>query len=241
MNVKLTLSFDGTYFYGWQVQPNKRTVAGELIKALKNFVDGDFKVIGCGRTDAGVHALNYVANVRISGRLRVEVGELKYKLNKLLPDDIYVKRVETVNEDFHARFSAKSKVYRYVFLKGYNPLLRNRVYFIDYDLSVEKIEKSLKVFIGKHNFGGFSSDERDNRVCTIYGISLSRVENLFYFEVEGDRFLRKMVRFMAGAVLMLAEGKITEGDITMSLHTGKKIKNLTPLPPYALYLLWVKY
>ncbi|MEO0150225.1 MAG: pseudouridine synthase, partial [candidate division WOR-3 bacterium] len=119
MNVKLILSFDGTNFYGWQVQPNKRTVAGELIKALKNFVDGDFKVIGCGRTDAGVHALNYVVNVKITGRLRVRVEELKYKLNKLLPDDIYVKSVETVNEGFHARFSAKSKVYRYVFLRGY--------------------------------------------------------------------------------------------------------------------------
>ncbi|MEO0201982.1 MAG: tRNA pseudouridine(38-40) synthase TruA, partial [candidate division WOR-3 bacterium] len=155
--------------------------------------------------------------------------------------DIYVKSVETVNEGFHARFSAKSKVYRYVFLRGYDPLLRNRVYSIDCDLSVEEIGKSLKVFIGKHNFEGFSSDERDNKVCTIYDISLSRVENFFYFEVEGDRFLRKMVRFMAGAVLMLAEGKITEGDIKMSLNTGKKIKDLTPLPPYALYLLWVKY
>lgn len=241
MNVKLILSFDGTDFYGWQVQPDKRTVAGELIRVLKNFIDGDFKVIGCGRTDAGVHALNYVANIRIFGRLRIKLEEFTYKLNQLLPSDIYVKKAEIVEKDFHARYSARSKIYRYVFLKGYDPFMRNRAYFIDCDLPVEEIEKVLKVFIGKHNFGGFSADERENKICTIYDISLSRIDKFFYLEVEGDRFLRKMMRFLAGVVLMLSYGKITEREIKESLQTGEKIKNLSPLPPYALYLLYVRY
>ncbi len=241
MNLKIVLSFDGTEFYGWQYQPNKRTVSGELIKVIKNLVEGEFKLIGCGRTDAGVHAINYVASLRIHGRLRVNLRDLRYKLNRMLPDDIYIKHVDEVDERFNARFSATSKIYRYVFFKGYDPLIRYRAFFINQDFDLERINESLKVFLGKHDFYGFSSEERENRICEIYDISLSKVGRFYHFEIEANRFIRKMVRFIASSIVKLQMGHLSVEDIKIALRKPSKIKNLDPLPPYGLYLLDVKY
>jgi pseudouridylate synthase I len=240
MNLKLLLSFDGTDFYGWQYQPNKRTVAGEMINVLKNFIDGEFKLIGCGRTDAGVHAINFVANLKFDKKLRVPVERLKEKMNSLLPKDVFVKDVSVVSEDFHARYHAKSKIYRYIFSTEYDPLMRLRAFYIDKDMDVEGLNKFLRIFLGRHNFGGLSADERENKICTIFSIHISKVGKFYYLEVEGDRFLRKMVRFLAGATLKYSEGKIKESEVLRSLETGEKIK-IEPLPSFGLYLLDVKY
>jgi tRNA pseudouridine38-40 synthase len=240
MNLKLLLSFDGTNFYGWQYQPNKRTVSGEIINVLKNFVDGGFKLIGCGRTDAGVHAINFVANLKFDGRLRVPMEKLREKMNALLPGDVFLKDISVVDEDFHARYSAKSKIYRYIFTIEYDPLMRFRAFYIKGDLDVDLINGFLKVFLGRHNFGGLSADERENKFCTIFSIHISEVGRFYYLDVEGDRFLRKMVRFLAGAVLKFHEGKISKDEILNSLKSGQKVK-VEPLPPYGLYLLDVKY
>ena len=241
MNIKLVLSFDGSNFSGWQLQPDKRTVSGEIIRAFKNIVSGDFKLVGCGRTDAGVHAINYVANVFVYGNLRVDFNKLRRTLNSMLPDDIFIKSANIVNDNFNARYSAKSKIYRYVFSTERNPLLRNRVFFIDDDINTVKVSDELKVFWGCHDFSGFSADERKNKICEIYSAHVCKVDSMFYFEVEGNRFLRKMLRFLACSVIMLNRGIISSGDILESLKTGKKLRNIEPLPAYALYLVDVKY
>ncbi len=240
MNLKLIMSFDGTNFHGWQIQPNKRTVAGEIISVLKNFIDGNFRLIGCGRTDAGVHAINFVANLKFEGRLRVELVELRKRMNALLPKDVFIKDISTVEEDFHARYSAKSKTYRYIFTSEYDPLMRLRAFYMGRDMDIDIINNFLRIFLGRHNFGGLSADERENKTCTIFSIHVSKVGKLYYLDVEGDRFLRKMVRFLAGVVLGYSEGKIKESDILSSLENGQRV-NVEPLPPYGLYLLEVKY
>ncbi|NPB04229.1 MAG: tRNA pseudouridine(38-40) synthase TruA [Thermotogae bacterium] len=241
MNFKMVLSYDGTDFYGWQYQPDRRTVSGELIRVLNRLIDGSYRLVGVGRTDAGVHALNYVANVRVEGRLRVSEDDLAYKLNRMLPSDIYVKSIEKVSEDFHARYSAISKTYRYLFGRGYDPLNRHRVWYVPVQLHPPNLNRVFKVLVGKHDFARFSADERDNTVCEVMDITFGYTGKFTFMDVRADRFLRKMVRFFAGLAVSVAGGLASENDILSALKGGRRIKNLTPAPPWGLYLFKVDY
>ena len=241
MNLKLLLTYDGTDFHGWQYQPNRRTVSGVLMSVFDRLIDGEYKLIGVGRTDSGVHALGYVANLLIYGRLRVKVEDLKYKLNRMLPEDVYVRDVSPVPEGFHARYSAISKTYRYLFGGGYDPLMRRRVWFVRRPPSPSKVAPKMKVLLGRHDFHPFAADERENGVCTLYDIRFGCKGGYVFMDVRGDRFLRKMVRFLASLAVMLEEGRVTVEEVEESLRTGRRIKALTPAPPWGLYLLRVEY
>ncbi len=241
MNLKLVLSYDGTDFYGWQYQPDRRTVSGEVMKVLDRLIEGGYSIVGVGRTDAGVHALNYVANVRIEGRLRVPLSDLHYKLNRMLPEDVRVKSVEEVPEDFHARYSAKFKVYRYLFSDTHDPLMRRRVWTVRPTPDPARMNGEMRVLLGRHDFHPFAADERENGVCTLKDITFGYVRGYVFMDVKGDRFLRKMVRFLAATSVMLTRGEITVEDVEESLRTGRRLKNLTPAPPWGLYLLYVGY
>jgi len=241
MNLKLVLSYDGTDFHGWQYQPNRRTVSGEIMGVLNHLIDGKYKLIGAGRTDAGVHAINYVANVRIYGRLRVPVSELKYKLNRMLPEDVYVKSVGPVSDEFHARYSAISKTYRYLFSGEYDPLMRRRVWHVRTLPDTAVLNRKMKVLLGTHDFKPFSADERENGVCTLHDITFGYTGRYAFMDLKGDRFLRKMVRFLASLSVMLTEGKVSIEDVVNSLRTGNRIGRLTPAPPWGLYLMEVEY
>lgn len=241
MNLKLVLSYDGTDFYGWQYQPDRRTVSGELMGVLSRLIEGEYDLIGVGRTDAGVHALNYVANVRIRGRLRVPVSTLRYKLNRMLPEDVYVKSVEEVPGDFHARYSAKFKVYRYLFSETYDPLMRRRVWTVKPAPDPVRMNGDMRVLLGRHDFHPFAADERENGVCTLMDITFGYVGGYVFMDVKGDRFLRKMVRFLATTSVMLTREDVKVEDVVEALRTGRRIRNLTPAPPWGLYLLDVGY
>ncbi len=241
MNLKLVLSYDGTDFHGWQYQPDRRTVSGELMKVLNRLIEGEYSLVGVGRTDAGVHALNYVANVRIRGKLRVPVSDLLYKLNRMLPEDVRVKSVEEVPEDFHARYSAKYKVYRYLFSGEDDPLMRRRVWTVKPVPDPVSMNGEMRVFRGRHDFHPFAADERENGVCTLYDITFGYVRGYVFMDVKGDRFLRKMVRFLATTSVMLTRRELTVEDIKESLRTGRRLRKLTPAPPWGLYLLEVGY
>lgn len=241
MNLKLVIAFDGTDFYGWQYQPDRRSVSGEIMGVFSRLVDGDFKLIGCGRTDAGVHAVNYVANVKVFGRLRVPVGSLSHKLNRMLPEEVFVKSVEPVSESFHARFSARYKVYRYLFSSDYDPLLRRRVWFVKSPPSPQILNRQMEFLIGEHDFKVLSADERENGVCRLYDITFGRWERGVFMDVKGNRFLRKMVRFMASLSVLLSEGRISPEEARASFLKGERIKGLSPAPPWGLYLLEVGY
>ncbi|NPA80673.1 MAG: tRNA pseudouridine(38-40) synthase TruA [Thermotogae bacterium] len=241
MNLKLTLSYDGTDFYGWQVQPGRRTVAGELHRVLDRLVEGEYRLVGVGRTDAGVHAIGYVANLKVSGRLRVPSRSLMHRLNRMLPDDIYVRSVERVPEDFHARYSAKYKIYRYLFGREYDPLMRRRVWFLPHRLNVLHLNEAMRLLLGTHDFTYLAADERENGVCTLYDITFGHTGGWVFMDVKGNRFLRKMVRFMASLSVMLSEGRVAEEDVVAILRGEGRPRGLTPAPPWGLYLLEVGY
>ena len=212
MRYLVTMSYDGTLFSGYQKQPRERTVQGELEKALKE-INGGKKVTAhaSGRTDAKVHAM--AQKVHFDLDTKITVDKLEKALNSLLPEDIYVKKAEEVNDDFHARFSAIGKEYIYILNMGeYNPLERNYVYQHNKKLDVVEMERAMKYLEGTHNFKSFTKadEEKEDYVRTISQTNLIRDTkdvNKITLVFVGTGFLRYMVRNIVGTLIEVGEGK----------------------------------
>ena len=212
MRYLITIAYDGTLFSGYQKQPRERTVQGELEKALKE-INGGKKVTAhaSGRTDAKVHAL--AQKVHFDFDTKITVDKLEKALNSLLPEDIYVKKAEEVNDDFHARFSAIGKEYIYILNMGeYNPLERNYVYQHNKKLDVVEMERAMKYLEGTHNFKSFTKadEEKEDYVRTISQTNLIRDTkdvNKITLVFVGTGFLRYMVRNIVGTLIEVGEGK----------------------------------
>ena len=156
-NIKLTIEYDGTDYFGWQIQKGKPTIEGEITKALRRILREKVKVVGAARTDSGVHAFSQVANFKTRNE-KLTTDNLNKALNSLLPSDIVIKEVKKVSHSFHARYSAKSKIYRYQILNQPFPSLLERRFswHIPEPLNWRKIGKASRYFIGKHDFSPFS-------------------------------------------------------------------------------------
>ena len=212
MRYLITIAYDGTLFSGYQQQPRERTVQGELEKALKE-INGGKKVTAhaSGRTDAKVHAI--AQKVHFDLDTKITVDKLEKALNSLLPEDIYVKKAEEVNDDFHARFSAIGKEYIYILNMGeYNPLERNYVYQHNKKLDVVEMERAMKYLEGTHNFKSFTKadEEKEDYVRTISQTNLIRDTkdvNKITLVFVGTGFLRYMVRNIVGTLIEVGEGK----------------------------------
>lgn len=242
----ITFSYDGSGFNGYQKQPKHRTVQGELEKALKS-INNNKKVDlqAAGRTDAGVHALNQKAHFELEVTITEE--KLKMALNSLLPNDIYVKQAEEVDDTFHARYNVKAKEYMYLINIGeYNPLERNYVYQYNKPLDIVAMERALKYLEGEHNFESFSpsNNEKDNYVRTISQTNLIRDlknPNKITILFLGTGFLRYMIRNMIGTLIEIGEGKRKAEDI-IEIIDAKDRKAAGPTSnPEGLYLKNVFY
>lgn len=218
MRYLITVSYDGTLFSGYQKQPKERTVQGELEKALKEISGGKkIDVHASGRTDRGVHAI--AQRVHFDLDMNITLEKLAKGLNSILPEDIFVRKVEEVPEDFHARFSAIGKEYIYKINMGeYNPLERNYVYQYNKKLDVVEMERAMKYLEGTHNFKSFTKtdEEKDDYVRTISQTNLIRDAkdiNKITLVFVGTGFLRYMVRNIVGTLIMVGEGKIKSEDV----------------------------
>jgi len=238
-NFKLVVEFKGSKFHGWQIQSNVPTVQGEFIKVFDILLKGiDYKFYGCSRTDAGVHAINYVASLHLRNNLKFDdVEKFRKAINSLISRDIYVKKIEEVSPGFHARKSAKYKIYKYRVLKGFSPLRRGFVWEIAKDIDFAKLEEAAKLIVGKHDFSYFSLEEGE---CFIYESFWRKSGDEFHFYIKGNRFLWKMVRGLVGMMIRVATGKMKVGDFLKMLRKEKK-ENLIIAPPCGLYLLEVGY
>ena len=246
MRYLITISYDGTNFKGYQKQPKERTVQGELEKSLKEISGGKkIDVHASGRTDAGVHALAQKVHFDLETRITPE--KLSKGLNSLLPEDIFVRRVEEVPEDFHARFSAIGKEYIYKLNLGeYNPLERNYVYQHNEKLDVVEMERAMKYLEGTHNFKSFTKtdEEKEDYVRTISQTNLirdSKDVNKITLVFVGTGFLRYMVRNMVGTLIMVGQGKIKSEDIITILKKEDRIYAGKTSKPEGLYLKNVFY
>ena len=246
MKFFITFSYDGSSFNGYQKQPSKRTVQGEMEKVLKQINDNKkVDIIASGRTDAGVHAINQKAHFSLN--IDINTDKLKKALNSLLPKDIYVKQVENVSEEFHARFSAIGKEYIYKINMGeYNPIERNYIYQYNSKLDVVEMERALKYLEGTHNFKTFtkSDEEKDDYVRTISQTSIvrdSKDVNQLTLTFVGTGFLRYMVRNMVGTLIEIGEGKRKSEDIIDMLKKEDRRVAGKTANPEGLYLRNVFY
>lgn len=237
-NIRLTIEYDGTDFCGWQYQPNQRTVQGEIENALRKITDENIKIIGAGRTDQGVHALAQVANFKTNSRLTL--NQFQKGINALIGDDVYIKEIDEVDEQFHARFSAHSKIYRYSIMLKPSPLFRRYNWYVPFALDIELIKKTIPQIIGEHDFTHFSVHNGDKKgICIMTDLSLILSDYQITITLEANRFLRKMVRGIVGFLIDLARGKFSPDD-TSRVFSGE-IKDLYFAPPHGLCLIKVNY
>ena len=210
MNYLLTICYDGTNYNGWQIQPNQKTVQGELELALKQIFKTEIKTTASGRTDTGVSALGQTVN--FVSDLKFGEYSLKGYLNTILPDDIRVQNVKIVNENFNARFSAKKKTYAYNFYvsKISKPYLDKFATRVPYNLDFEKLETELKSLIGEHDFTSLSSVDTQtiSKVREIYDVTLTKNGEVFTVSFTGSGFLKNMIRVIMGTAFDIARGKI---------------------------------
>ena len=246
MRYLITFSYDGTNFSGYQKQPRERTVQSELEKVLKQINDNKkVDIHASGRTDAKVHALNQRAHFDLD--IKITTDKLQKGINSLLPEDIYVKKVEEVEENFHARFNAIGKEYIYQINMGdYNPLERNYVYQYNKKLDVVEIERAMKYLEGTHNFKSFTKtdEEKDDYIRTLSQTFIYRDSkdlNKITLVFVGTGFLRYMVRNMVGTLIEIGEGKRKSEDIINILKQEDRNKAGKTANPEGLYLKNVFY
>lgn len=243
MRYLITFSYDGSKYNGYQKQLDVRTIQAELETALKTINDGkDVSVSASGRTDRGVHALNQTAHFDLD--INITTEKLKMALNSLLPKDIYVKKVAEKDNDFHARFMVKSKVYFYkINLGEYNPIEKDYVYQYNKELNIDLMKKAIKLFEGKHNFKSFtaSADLRDDYVRTIFKADITREEDILTITFEGDGFLRYMVRNMVGLLIEIGEGKRDISSVNKIFSMEDRKESGKTAPAEGLYLKEVYY
>ena len=242
-NIKLTIEYDGTNFSGWQIQKDKRTIEEELETALARILKEEVKVIGSGRTDAGVHAMGQVANFKTDKTIKPE--ELHAALNTMLPYDIVVLNVEDVDESFNARISAKAKHYRYVINNAKFPsaLNANREYHYKYFLDTEAMQLAANDLKGKHDFKAFmaaGSTVKDTE-REIYDIQVARLGNRVIIDVVGNGFLYNMVRIIAGTLIDVGSGKLDICVIKNMIETGDRNLGGRTVAPEGLFLVNVAY
>lgn len=246
MRFFMTFSYDGTDFIGFQKQTKGRTIQGELEESLTKLNGNQsVSVVATGRTDAGVHALNQKAHFDLIKEY--DEDYLKNSLNKMLPDDIYIKNVEIVTTDFHARYNVKAKEYIYrINLGEYNPLDRNYVFQYNKRLDLTEMERALKYLEGTHNFKSFTkaTDEITDYVRTINQATLVRNEknlNEIIISLIGDGFLRYMVRNIVGLLIEIGEGKRKSEDVYDILKMEDRTEAGITAPACGLYLKDVFY
>ncbi len=202
-NIKLVLEYDGTNYHGWQMQPNLPTVQGAVEEALTQLTKTSIQIIGSGRTDTGVHAEGQVANFHTD--LQIPIIAFQKGLNTLLPRDIVVSAVTEVDADFHSRFSATSRRYRYTILnRAYrSALLRHTAYLYSVPIEVALADAICQSIVGKWDFSSFqkTGSDRLNPVCEIFEACCWKEDQFVYFEIEANSFLRGMVRAIVGTIL----------------------------------------
>jgi tRNA pseudouridine38-40 synthase len=242
-NICLVIEYEGTNYYGWQIQKRYKTIQGELLKAIKKVTGEDVILYGSGRTDRGVHAIGQVANFNTISR--IPVSRFPYALNAHLPRDITVKEAREVPLEFNAQFCAKSKVYRYTILNSTTPraLFRNFAYLVRSKLSIKNIRNGARYLIGKKDFRSFAKDakEKINTTRAVKRISIKKDSEVITIEIQGDGFLYAMVRGIVGTLLQVGLGKIKPKDVKKILDSKNRRLAGPNVPAKGLCLISVQY
>ncbi len=242
-NLLVTIAYDGTDYHGWQVQPNGITVQQAVQDAIEKIIQKREKIIGCSRTDSGVHANNFCFN------FKTESDIVPYRfvgaMNAVLPDDIAVKNCVEVSESFHARYDCTGKEYIYKIWNSpqRNPFLQNRYFHYKKPLDADYLNEAAQAYVGKHDFSAFCSagTSVEDFVRTVEYAKVVRDGDEVAFIVKADGFLYNMVRIMVGTLLEVAEGKIEAGSIGDIINSLERDMAGRTAPAHGLYLNKVFY
>ncbi|QVL58128.1 MAG: tRNA pseudouridine(38-40) synthase TruA [Simkaniaceae bacterium] len=241
MKYRMNLSYDGTLYSGWAVQPNSTSIQELIQKALQTVLRKETPIVGSGRTDAGVHAKLQVAHFSYSKP--IDLSSLRYSLNGILPRDIRVHEILPVEDDFHARFSVKKKIYHYHLSTAQDPFTYRYSHYIHSPLDLDLLNKSLPHLIGTHDFSAFASSHcgSKNPVKTLYRLEAIPQNGGFRLEYEGNGFLYKMVRNITGTLIEIATHKRPVEELPKILASKDRKQAGQTAPPHALFLYRVEY
>jgi tRNA pseudouridine38-40 synthase len=251
-NFKLTLQYDGADFCGLELQPGKRSIRGEIEKALTKLFKAKIKIISASRTDSGVHALSQVVNFHAKGS--IPVSRFPNALNSVLPDDIRIVKAENKGKNFNARYAARSKEYEYLIFNGrvLDPMIRGIVWHVKPKLDLAAMKKAAKSLVGKHDFSSFCAARSDDKdfVKKIYKLSVKKRKiniwdgeklEVISFQVKGNGFLYKMVRNMVGTLVEVGLARKSVSDIGKILVAkNRKLAGRTA-PAHGLCLVNVNF
>jgi len=255
-NIKITIAYDGTEFSGWQAQPGQSTVQGALVDVLEKLTQTRLTVYGAGRTDAGVHAAGQVANFKTQSSLSAE--EFQRAFNALLPPAIRVNAAEEVGPDFHSRWDAMAKTYRYRIFRGrvVPPFLWRYVHQDTGPLNFDSMAEAARHFVGEHDFSSFAAstgseeDDRDRTtIRTIYNSELLPMPNNhshpaaeeWTYIVRGRSFMRHMVRKMVGTLVEVGRGRLAPSAVPELIELRDRSKSGATMPPNGLCLETIEY
>jgi tRNA pseudouridine38-40 synthase len=235
----IEICYDGTAYSGWQIQPNAPTVQGTIESALTK-LNGNKPVgiVGCGRTDTGVHAKQYFFHVELPD---VSLAELQYKLNKMLPSDIKI--IDAFYNEQHARFDAKKRTYRYFIAKEKSPFNDRFCWVYERPLSIETMNLACNSLVGHRDFASFAKGDTDVKttLCEVFNAHWEETPEGYMFEVSANRFLRNMVRAMVGTLMEVGIGNITPESLPVILAKKSRQEAALSVPAEGLFLWEVLY
>lgn len=242
-NIKITLRYDGEKYHGWQIQKNGITVQEVVEGAIQKLFGIRPHVIGCSRTDSGVHAKKYAASFKLD--TTIPCDRLPYALNRFLPRDVVCIGAEDVSEDFDAQKSAVGKTYTYCILNTQyqDPFFNSRAWHYRYELDIDKMRKAAQHFVGTHDFIGFAAAgfTVNTTVRTIYSVDILKNGDMIEIKISGNGFLYNMVRIIAGTLIFVGNGKIKPEDIPDIISSKDRTRAGITAPPDGLYLTEVFY
>lgn len=246
VNVKLVIEYDGSRYFGWQRQSNKPTIQQVIEESLQLLLqDKNIKLTGAGRTDTGVHAVGQVANFRVEKTVFRKIGRARFikSLNAVLPEDISVSRVQVVGDDFHSRYSAKKRQYKYYLCFKKHGFNGNRLHFVKTKFDIDLAKEFCKLVTGSHSFKSLCKNKEDEHdfYCHVFKASVRRRKGgIAEFEIEANRFLHSMVRAVIGAMINTASGKISINEFKQKFNKGEALR-IQYVPSKALVLEKIKY
>ena len=242
-NIKLIIEYNGRHFNGWQKQPNKLNIQGEIEKAIGEITGEEIDLIASGRTDAGVHSFGQTANFKTNSNIPIE--KFPVAINSKLKKTIVIKSAEEVEEEFHSRYSVKSKTYCYIInnSKYGSAITKEFEYHFPIELNIEKMKEASKYFIGKHDFAAFKASGTSSKssVREIFNAQVKFENEKIYIELTGSGFLYNMVRIIAGTLLDVGIGKILPEEIPDIILSKDRKRAGKTLPPQGLFLMKVEY
>jgi len=240
----IKLSYKGTNYHGWQIQPNAITVQEELEKAFSTLLKQEIAIVGCGRTDTGVHAVNYWAYMNVENlEGEMNTSSLVNKANGFLPKDIGIQEMKAVANDWHARFDATHRTYEYKVNMEKNPFLESASYFLPKTPNFDTMNEAAKFLLGKQDFECFSKSktEVNNFLCEISQAEWIKTEDGYSFFITANRFLRNMVRAIVGTLLDIGFTKKGLKDIERIIASKSRSEAGFSVPAHGLYLVEIGY